>query len=556
MSSMSSSSSSSASLSSSSFPAEEGESENDGDEEEEEEQVLLLDVLIAGGGVVGCALAAQLRRRAPGLAVGLVDASSGGPPPRRSGGDFASSSGGDAVPNPRSYALSLASLRLLGLLEKNSSGGNDDENNISNRMLGFYGSMQVWESDQPSSLVFDASDLGINDDDEEEQKKSKDGGSGWLGAVVEDSYLRRMLWSELVAEGGGDGGGCRLFPNSTVSDLQLPASAQSDLATVKVEHRQQQQHSLSKSTTSASSNGDVAKTSSTTIRSKIVVAADGARSGLCRMAGLSYSSHEYGQHALTFTVELDRAHRRRAFQRFLPTGPLALLPTYSDKHAIVVWSATPRTVEEWKTTGDAASLVAHLNDLLQEGPGRVRSLFPADFSARLPPPLQSLAYGVDKVAETLQYGPAMASQELTGRSFVAPPLVTGIASPRFSFPLSCRHVSNYVQPRFAVVGDAAHTVHPMAGQGLNIGLQDVAQLLDSVEKAVGAGMDPATFLDEYESARLRRGGLAVFGVHALQQLFGARETLAMHAKGIGMSFVQGAGPLRRALAQAASGLTV
>ena len=101
-------------------------------------------------------------------------------------------------------------------------------------------------------------------------------------------------------------------------------------------------------------------------------------------------------------------------------------------------------------------------------------------------------------------------------------------------------------------GDAAHTVHPLAGQGLNLGLQDVAALAAVVEKAVGSGMEVGTFLSEYESGRQTQVALTVAGIHGLQRLFLPQSAPAKHVRAFGMSLLQSAGFARRALAQVAT----
>jgi len=147
------------------------------------------------------------------------------------------------------------------------------------------------------------------------------------------------------------------------------------------------------------------------------------------------------------------------------------------------------------------------------------------------------------------YGPAMLAQEQTG--FLAPPLVDSIVSSQFTFPLSCAQVSAYTLPRLALAGDSAHSVHPMAGQGLNLGLQDAANLVDVLVKAHEAGMDLAMFLNEYETSRKLQVSLTLAGIHALQRVFGLQSMPFKHLKSFGMNLLQNVGPLRKQLAQAA-----
>ena len=137
---------------------------------------------------------------------------------------------------------------------------------------------------------------------------------------------------------------------------------------------------------------------------------------------------------------------------------------------------------------------------------------------------------------------------------MAPPKIARIVSNKFSFPLSCYQAQSYTKgQRIALVGDAAHTIHPMAGQGLNLGLADVQALVNCIQKAANAGMDVSTFVDEYGTNRHRSVSISLAGVHALQRLFGnQQDTVLQHAKTFGLNFLQNAAPLRRQLVQAAA----
>jgi 2-polyprenyl-6-methoxyphenol hydroxylase-like FAD-dependent oxidoreductase len=95
-------------------------------------------------------------------------------------------------------------------------------------------------------------------------------------------------------------------------------------------------------------------------------------------------------------------------------------------------------------------------------------------------------------------------------------------------------------------------MHPMAGQGLNLGLQDVSDLVNVISKAASSGMDVATFLDDYERTRKVQCSLTLGGIHALHNIFGAQHTVAKHVKALGMNMIQNIPPLRRAMVQVAS----
>lgn len=440
----------------------------------------VMDVLIVGGGAVGCSLARLLNESAPSLKVGLLEARE------------APSNKPAEVPNARSYALSPASLELIG------------PNVRSKLQLGYYDSMQVWQANSPASLTFTTKDL-----DADPLK------APYLGACVEDGPLVASLWNEIQ-------GTTKCWTNTTVKDMQAGDT-----------------ESLAQVTTSQGE----------TIQTAMLVGADGGNSWVRKTCGISRTGAEYGLHALTFTVELESSLNKRAFQRFLGDGgPMALLPTYSPNHAVVVWSTSPDTIQQWKD-GAPEELVSHLNDCLLEGPQRVPPLLERETSSSSP--ISNILYGAERLLDTLHYGLAMASHHPEPK-FTPPPRITKIVSPKSSFPLSCFQANAYTKGRVALVGDSAHTIHPMAGQGLNLGLSDVQVLVDCIVKAENAGMDLTTFLEEYGSNRKRNVTLSLAGIHTLQRLFANQDVPLQHAKTFGMNVIQNVGILRRQLALAAA----
>eukprot|EP00980_Cylindrotheca_fusiformis_P004513 scaffold961_cov122-Cylindrotheca_fusiformis.AAC.21 len=441
------------------------------------------DVLIAGGGAVGCSLARLLNEKVPSLKVGLLEA---GRPPK------STAIGSERFPHPRSYALSPRSLSILG------------DSVRSNLEFGFYDSMQVWQANSPASLTFTSKDLDIDKEP-------------YLGACVEDGPLVEALWNEIQ-------GTTTCWDSTKIESLESLGDTH-NLATV------------------ITSKGE-------RIQTALLIGADGGNSWVRRNIGVSRSGTDYDQTALTFTVELNESMHKRAFQRFLSDGgPMALLPTYSNNHAVIVWSTTPETVKKWKDA-PPDELVRHLNECLMRGPERVPPLLEQSPSSASNV-FSNMLYGAERVLDTMHYGLAMASHHPIPK-FLAPPRIEKIVSPQFSFPLSCYQVKSYTKGRVALVGDSAHTVHPMAGQGLNLGLGDVEVLVKCLEKASAAGMDLSTFLSEYNSDRRKNVSVSLAGMHSLQRMFGAQNVPFQHAKTFGMNMIQNLGPLRRQLALAAA----
>eukprot|EP00521_Asterionellopsis_glacialis_P011139 CAMPEP_0195290616 /NCGR_PEP_ID=MMETSP0707-20130614/6413_1 /TAXON_ID=33640 /ORGANISM="Asterionellopsis glacialis, Strain CCMP134" /LENGTH=221 /DNA_ID=CAMNT_0040350765 /DNA_START=34 /DNA_END=702 /DNA_ORIENTATION=- len=219
----------------------------------------------------------------------------------------------------------------------------------------------------------------------------------------------------------------------------------------------------------------------------------------------------------------------------------------------------PSHASDMKNYNDTETLKGEINSVLQEGPSRSPSIFPDT----------TLGKEAEKMVETLNYGMTMAHWTELETTYRAPPLISNIAGPPLTFPLSCRYAPSYAKGRVVLVGDAAHTVHPMAGQGLNLGLGDVDVLSLEIAKAWKSGMDVSTFVQDYQIQRQRHVGMVQTGIHTLHQVFGMnisteQQNLTdvgstsvpgiMTLKSLGMNFINHAGPVRRQLAAVAAGI--
>jgi len=237
------------------------------------------------------------------------------------------------------------------------------------------------------------------------------------------------------------------------------------------------------------------------LSARLLVGADGKNSRVRDYAGIHVRVSDYGQQALVAVVATEKPHRETAWQRFLPTGPLAFLPLH-DGRCSIVWSATSAEA------------------------GRLLGLDDDAFCAALS---EAFDYRLGKV---------LACGE------------------RVLFPLQRQHAEQYVKPRLALVGDAAHVIHPLAGQGVNLGLKDVKQLADTVllarqqQRDIGA----LSVLRRFERARKGDNMAMMAAMDGFKHLFGSRIGPLRWARNLGLNLVDAATPIKNRIMRSAMGL--
>jgi len=214
---------------------------------------------------------------------------------------------------------------------------------------------------------------------------------------------------------------------------------------------------------------------------------------------------DYGHRAIVATVQVEKSHEDTCWQRFLPSGPLALLPLPAENgqhYCSIVWSLQDALVD----------------DLLAMDEG--------DFCAEL----------------------ERASERRLGR-------IVG-SSPRFAFPLRQRHAVDYVQQGVALVADAAHTIHPLAGQGINLGLQDVAVLAEEILSARARGANPGQLqvLRRYQRRRKGENLLMMTAMDGFKRLFEQEALPLRWLRNVGMRSVDQLAPVKQQLMRHAMGL--
>ena len=251
-----------------------------------------------------------------------------------------------------------------------------------------------------------------------------------------------------------------------------------------------------------SSRIDVTLSNGEIISAKLLAAADGARSAIRERAGIASFGWDYGQAGIVTTVAHERPHRGRAEEHFLPAGPFAILPLTGDRSSIV-WT---------EESAEAARIIA-LPD----------KEFHAELEKRFGLHLGDIA----------------------------------LAGPRRAYPLGLSVARAFIAERIALVGDAAHVIHPIAGQGLNMGLRDVAALAEAVVDAVRLGLDPggAPVLERYQ--RWRRFDTMAMGIatDGLNRLFSNRSDALRLVRDVGLGLVERLPALKGFFIREAAGLT-
>ena len=247
-----------------------------------------------------------------------------------------------------------------------------------------------------------------------------------------------------------------------------------------------------------------------TLRAPLVVAADGANSTVRRMTGTATREWDYMHHAIVTSVRTVQSHRKTAWQRFTDQGPLAFLPlerrgeAHKDEHwSSIVWSVTPAESERLMTLDDEAFCRA-LETAFEGQLGEVIS-----------------------------------------------------ADPRLCVPLRQRHAKRYVAEGLALIGDAAHTIHPLAGQGVNLGFLDAAVLAEVLQDAVKRGerLADEKVLSRYERRRMPHNLALMAAMEGFERLFQADQLTLRWLRNTGLKVVDGSAQAKALFVRQALGLT-
>lgn len=326
----------------------------------------------------------------------------------------------------RVSAISAASERLLmdiGAWQK-----------IAERRVSPYESMHVWDASGTASLDFNAADSG----------------QACLGYIVENNLINTCLLEQING-----------MPNvKLINGARLSGMTWlDDCVEVKLD-------------------------SGNEIRATLIIAADGGNSQVRAHCGIGSSTHDYQQTGIVTRVRTSLSHEYTAWQRFLPTGPLAFLPL-ADGSCSIVWSADKEFAEELLALDDEV-FSQHLAEAFEHRLGDVELL-----------------------------------------------------SSRAGFPLMLANADSYSTERVVLLGDAAHRVHPLAGQGVNLGFQDVIDLTSVIFEAVQDGRDLADplYLRKYSRRRRADAGMMLAGMDGIQRVFTSQHKSVQKSRNLAMDLI-------------------
>jgi ubiquinone biosynthesis monooxygenase Coq6 len=267
-----------------------------------------------------------------------------------------------------------------------------------------------------------------------------------------------------------------------------------------------------------------------TLAARLLVGADGANSPVRTFAGIESRGFDYGRHGVVASLTMEGPgwggpEHKIAYQRFLPTGPIAMLPLPGNLSTLV-WSTTPERAAVLKSLS-SNDFVAMVNAGFR--------LSPTDLEY-----LHTLSSGqVDEVTWREQHTPV--------NQRAVPMRVAKVQDGTVaSFPLRMRHADTYTGERVALVGDAAHTIHPLAGQGLNQGQGDAAALVRTISHAVQTGQDIGSTLalESYTSERYAENNAMLGVCDKLHRLYSVESGPLVGLRSLGLRAVDAMGPLK------------
>ena len=339
-----------------------------------------------------------------------------------------------------------------------------------------------------------------------------------IASMTENQNLSRALLARL-----DDLSAISLFDDTTVTDISLgPPPFPEDSPT----------------SLDLSSYPHLTLSSNRTVAARLLVGADGLNSPVRAFAGIPTRGWDYDRHGVVATLKLPpgTGHSREnpqgvtAYQRFLPSGPIAFLALPGD-YATLVWTTTPQQAMRLKAL-DTQDFVAMINAAFRLEEVDLKYMF-------------TLASGQVDEFEWRESVHPSTKAHIDGD---IPQRITSVQEGTIaSFPLRLRHASTYTTDRIALIGDAAHTIHPLAGQGLNMGLADARSLASIIEDGVLHGADIGTemgCLEKYNAEMWMSNNRMLGAVDKLHWLYSAKSWPVVGLRGLGLRTVDALSPIK------------
>ncbi|KAG0278268.1 putative ubiquinone biosynthesis monooxygenase [Linnemannia exigua] len=486
------------------------------------------DVVIVGGGIAGSALACALasNKASSTLKIALIEA-------------FDLSNHIKWSPRPDQYSNRVSSLtpKSVAFLKKIGVWSELDQS----RVAACEG-MQVWDGVSGARITFDAANV--------------DG--------VQSSFLQQVFSGTVPAPPGvnsttNQGPQDRTYMfntdcRSSLLTIKLDIFEKTKVQGITVEQGESAQEPQADWPTLQLDNGK-------TLVTRLLIGADGVNSPVRSFAKIESLGWDYSQFGLVATLQIDPSTSTApgqgkgiAWQRFLPTGPVAMLPL-NNGYASLVWSTTPKIAQDLKKL-PARDFCALVNAAFSASSAELEYLY-----KNIGPDGQPLVDFQKEIEWRTSVHDMEASKTMvrgsSSQGDAKPPKVVDVQeNTRAPFPLRMRNSSSYVEDRVVLVGDAAHTVHPLAGQGLNQGLADVECLTRVIEQSLLSGSDIGNIhsLTPYSSERFLPN-LAMLGtVDKLSKLYNTDFGPVVWARSLGLTAVDKMGPIKNEIMRFAMGL--
>ncbi|KAN0027852.1 hypothetical protein ACTFIV_009676 [Dictyostelium citrinum] len=432
------------------------------------------DIIIIGGGLVGSSMACSIgnNNTTKHLKVALIESSKI---------QSVEQSISNPIPEIRTISFNNQTIELFKSI-------NVWDTIKSTKRINPFNQVRVWDTSGFEGIHFKDKDL-INNDNNNNNNNA-------MGYIIENNIVTSSLLSKVKEFENID-----LFEQTTVKCIndynEETIRTTSILPSVTLSNDQQ-------------------------LHGKLIIGADGGNSILKKQLQVPSMGRVYNQKAVVCTLKLGGTKENKTlFQRFLPTGPIALLPL-ANGYANIIWS-TNLMHAQYLLELDDESFLQQVKDSFLKSPSTSNSSF------------------FEIASDLFNLNP----KGLSGNEIYLPP-IESLVSKRASFPLRIDHTFNYTLPRICFIGDASHLVHPMAGQGVNLGMADVKTLSKIIEQSVQSGYDigDSMMLKRFEEIRKPENLKMLLSIDTLFNLFTNNSILVTGLRNFGMSLLNNISPLK------------